>query len=271
MAELWSGIQSFKRGHIWRVGDGAQINIWEDPWIPSSPTRKLMTPRGNIVITKVYELIDTENRVWDEQLISELFWPIDVQRILNIPLALGMMDDFVSWHHNRSGIFSVRSTYHEEWEHQHGRKLRMTNSIQASSTSPVWSTIWKLNVPSKIKIHVWKALLGSIPCLGVLANRHMITSSHCPFCRLRERKTCPLLMSTGSWSVAHSGSSTFGGRLLYYSTWGRVNTSWSFPVQARPAGFGGGGPTQWTCGHHCMVCVVGAWPLHPWRDPSVPV
>ena len=28
---LWSGIQTFKRGHIWRVGDGSQINIWEDP------------------------------------------------------------------------------------------------------------------------------------------------------------------------------------------------------------------------------------------------
>ena len=47
-----------------------------------------MTPRGNIVITKVSELIDTENRVWDEQLIMELFWPIDAHRILNIPLAL---------------------------------------------------------------------------------------------------------------------------------------------------------------------------------------
>ena len=63
-------------------------NIWENPWIPSSPTRRVMTPRGNIVITKVSELIDTENRVWDEQLIMELFWPIDAHRILNIPLAL---------------------------------------------------------------------------------------------------------------------------------------------------------------------------------------
>ena len=141
-----------------------------------------MTPRANIVITKVSELIDADNRVWDAQLIHELFWPIDAQRILNIPLAVGMMEDFVSWHLHRSGSFTVNSAYHEEWEHQHGRKLRMTNSIQASSTSPVWRTVWKLNVPSKVKIHVWKTLLGAIPCQGVLANRHIITSSQCPLC-----------------------------------------------------------------------------------------
>lgn len=139
-----------------------------------------MTRRGNIVITKVSELLDVENRTWDEQLISELFWPIDVQRILNIPLSIGMMEDFVSWHYNKNGIFSVKSAYHTEWGHQHGRKLRMTNSLQTSSTSPVWRTIWKLRVPVKVKIHAWRSLLGAIPCRGVLANRHMITSSQCP-------------------------------------------------------------------------------------------
>ena len=43
----------------------------------------------------VPELIDADNRAWDEQLINDMFWPIDAQRILNIPLALGLMDDFV--------------------------------------------------------------------------------------------------------------------------------------------------------------------------------
>ena len=46
------------------------------------------------MITRVSELIDAEKRTWDEQLLNDIFWPIDVQRILNIPLALGMMDDF---------------------------------------------------------------------------------------------------------------------------------------------------------------------------------
>ena len=30
---ILAGLEGFKRGYIWRVGDGTQINIWEDRWI----------------------------------------------------------------------------------------------------------------------------------------------------------------------------------------------------------------------------------------------
>jgi hypothetical protein len=170
---LWAGFQTFKRGHMWRVGDGSQINIWDYPWIPSSPNRRIATRRGNIVYTKVSEIIDIENDCWDEELIREIFWPIDAQRILSIPLARGMMNDFVSWHFTKTGVFTVRSCYHAEWDHQHGNKMRRTSVYGTSSSLPVWKTIWSLNVPAKIKIHLWRSLLGAIPCNGVLANRHM--------------------------------------------------------------------------------------------------
>ena len=133
--------------------------------------------------TRVSEFIDPETNSWDEELIREIFWPVDVQRILNIPLAVGMMDDFVSWHLTRTGVFSVRSCYHAEWDHQHGEKLRRTGSYGTSSTLPVWKNIWSLKVPAKIKIHAWRCLLGAIPCNGVLANRHMQPSSQCLLCR----------------------------------------------------------------------------------------
>ena len=60
---LWSGMQTIKRGYIWPMGDSEKINIWEDPWVPSSPNRSIVTRRGNIVLTKLSELIDHENRV----------------------------------------------------------------------------------------------------------------------------------------------------------------------------------------------------------------
>lgn len=110
----------YKKGYICRVRDGSQINICEDPWNLGSPIRKVMTRRGNIVITKVSKLINVDNRTWDEYVINELFWPINAQHILSVMLALGMMEDFVSWHYNRNGIFLVRSTYHVEWEYLHG-------------------------------------------------------------------------------------------------------------------------------------------------------
>ena len=108
---IWSGIQTFKRGHIWRVGDGEKINIWDDCWIPSSPTRKIMTRRGNRVITKVSELIDHETGSWDEVFMRGILWDGDVERILCIPLAVGMMEDVHAWHYNKNGRHSVRSAY----------------------------------------------------------------------------------------------------------------------------------------------------------------
>jgi hypothetical protein len=78
---------------------------------------------------------------WDEELLTSLFWPIDVQRILNIPLSRRGMEDFVSWHFNKNGIFTVKSAYDIEWEHQHGRKIRRSNLFGTSRISPVWKTL----------------------------------------------------------------------------------------------------------------------------------
>ena len=141
-----------------------------------------MTRRGNIVYTKVSELINPETDSWDEEILEEIFWPFDVQRIMHIPLARTMMEDFTAWHYTKTGTFSVKSCYYIEWEHQHGNKLRRTSEFGSSSNLPIWKTVWGLKVPAKIKINLWRALLGAIPRNGILANRHMQPSSQCQLC-----------------------------------------------------------------------------------------
>jgi hypothetical protein len=76
---------TFKRGYIWRVGNGKKINIYNDPWIPSSPDRKIISPReeGNAIF--VSGLI-TESGAWNEGKLNDLFNMVDVNRILEIPL-----------------------------------------------------------------------------------------------------------------------------------------------------------------------------------------
>jgi hypothetical protein len=41
-----ASIPTFKRGYIWRVGTGENINIYSDLWIPSSPNRHIITDKG---------------------------------------------------------------------------------------------------------------------------------------------------------------------------------------------------------------------------------
>jgi hypothetical protein len=75
-----------KEGIIWRIGNGENVRIWEDPWLPKGITRKPITPRGASLLTKVNELINLVTGEWDEQLVNDSFWPQDAEEILWIPI-----------------------------------------------------------------------------------------------------------------------------------------------------------------------------------------
>lgn len=139
-----AGIQTFKRGSIWRVGTGSHINLWEDPWIPSSETRRIITPRGGIMLNKVEDIIDPYTGQWDEALIRSVLSPVDAFRILQIPLYAEAGEDFVAWQFTRSGTFSVRSAYHVEFNHQFGPHFHSADCPERSHINPVWKDLWQL-------------------------------------------------------------------------------------------------------------------------------
>jgi hypothetical protein len=158
------------------------INIWDDPWIPSSPDRRIQTPKGQILLRYVSKLINLDTMQWDKDMVKELFNPIDAMRILRIPLSENMNEDFIAWHRTNSNKFSVRSAYYVQWNHMHGHKLDRAANQSSSSHNPVWEILWKLKVPSKVKINIWRALHGTIPGMSILANKHIPVSGQCPVC-----------------------------------------------------------------------------------------
>jgi hypothetical protein len=144
-----------------------------------------MTPRGNILLTKVADLIDPITGTWDEKLARENFFTVDVNRILSIPLSNHGMEDFVAWRHNKNSLFFlIRSAYHVEWKHQFGDKERNLQAPGRPRISDVSDILWKSSVTAKIKIFSWKSLHGIFPCYGVLENRHIPISGQCPWCSI---------------------------------------------------------------------------------------
>ena len=67
----------------------------------------IMTPRGNSVLRTVDELINPLTHSWDEQTLKDNFNPLDVSRILKIPLNEHMTEDFVAWHFSKTHTFTV--------------------------------------------------------------------------------------------------------------------------------------------------------------------
>ena len=108
---IMAGVNSLKQGYIRRVVNGQKIDIWEDSWIPSCANRKIITPRGGQLLSRVSDLIDPATNSWDEDLVRQTFWPIDAQRVLQIPLSLHDMPDFIAWRYTKNGMFTVRSAY----------------------------------------------------------------------------------------------------------------------------------------------------------------
>jgi hypothetical protein len=92
-----------------------------------------------------------------------------------MPLSDGI-EDFVAWRYSNLGIFSVRSTYHVRMG-----PLR-TNGVGSCELNLVWSKLWKLRIPSKIKIFISKTLHSTLPCRFILANKHIKVDAQCLIC-----------------------------------------------------------------------------------------
>lgn len=194
-------------GDIWRVGDGQSIDIWIDPWIQQSPMRKVITRRGDQLLTKVVDLVNPISYSWDEQFIRQTFWKVDTDRILSILLSSYGMSDFVSWRFTQTGLFTVRSAYHVEWERQYGLRLIGDNELGGSNTNVIWDTVWNLFCQAKVEIFLRKTMHGALPCRSTLANRRVRYHHNVP------HVTCVLKLLNLSRSNAPKKKKfgTFGG------------------------------------------------------------
>ena len=97
------GVQLLKKGIIWRVGDGRNINIWKDPWLPRGITRRVITLQGRNLVTRVAELIDPITNGWDKDLVCQTFNAEDAKIILQIPIY-EHTKDCVAWHYEKTGF-----------------------------------------------------------------------------------------------------------------------------------------------------------------------
>ena len=66
---VWRSIMAaqkiVKQGMRWQVGNGSNIQVWEDKWVPNSSTCKVVSPRIDAFSNlRVSELIDTTNICW---------------------------------------------------------------------------------------------------------------------------------------------------------------------------------------------------------------
>lgn len=182
MEKHCTGIHALREGLIWRIGSGEKVNILLDPWVPNKVTRR-PTPRGQIVVTRVAELIDPVTGSWDDILIRDIFWPEDVQAILSIPIR-PETEDFLAWHYDSKGQFSVKSAYDvlEDKKEREAKRQRGESSAPGQRTIVDWSKLWSLPYAPKIKHFLHRLAHNSLRLRMSIARRGVEADSRCPVC-----------------------------------------------------------------------------------------
>lgn len=140
-------------------------------------------------------LIDHERGQWRRDVISVLFLPIDIKRILNVPIQAFSGLDARVWAASKDGIFRVRDAY----------SLAMNNIKSgdcSSGSDPSWKTLWKLHIHPKAKIFLWRALWDILPHGVNLRQKGISVEGRCSRCGSMESNThvlrdCPWALKVG--------------------------------------------------------------------------
>ena len=178
---IWNAMEIVHEGSRWRVGDGISINIWEDRWLPTPSTFKVITPQVDIGDTpQVPSLIDPITRRWRLERLHQFFLPMDITAIMSIPLGHIPTEDKRVWVGNNNGILTVKSAYHI------ALNLQSSTTQEESSTGDpyrsLWKTIWRMKLPSKICIFAWRTCKQDQPTMEILQRRGLNVNLSCPRC-----------------------------------------------------------------------------------------
>ncbi|KAL5565353.1 hypothetical protein UlMin_028517 [Ulmus minor] len=158
-----------------KIGSGEDTFIYHDGWLPRDGVFKISSPRVLGIFDKVSSLITTSGS-WDSSLIRASFHPDEAEAILSLPLPRRRVPDSFLWHYDKSGHYTVRSGY---WL---ATKIKSVPSSSTSSYTSWWKKFWRLRIPPKIRIFLWKAYYNWIPSLVNLDKHGVPTQKRCPNC-----------------------------------------------------------------------------------------
>jgi hypothetical protein len=118
---------------------------------------------------------------WKEDMVRATFHAQDAEEILRIRLPRCFGDDYLAWHFEKSGDFSVKSAYRLALLND-GHISTGQNSNRPEGDRPIWDVIWKAKVPQKVKIFTWSLATDSLAVQTNRCSRKMITDPTCTIC-----------------------------------------------------------------------------------------
>ena len=207
-SQIWRAILEgrdlMKQGIIRRIGNGKSTNIWSDNWIPKEASLRPILSRIANPPHMVSDLLLPATTSWNVDLVRRIFLPIDADEILKLPVCTRNVEDFWAWQPDRKGIFSVRSAY----KFLSKTKMQRESWLEGTSDSSdngrevkAWTSLWKISIPAKVKVFLWRLAKHSLPMTDVLQHRSMSHINTCVLCGAEDTWRHSLLSCTMSRCV----------------------------------------------------------------------
>jgi len=177
------------------VGCGDRIKFWEDRWIDGETALLAKYPRLYLNSCQKNHLIQQMG------VHSDIGWEWDFKwrRHLfdsEVPMADSFLndvgciriqpssrDDWI-WQLDPSGQYTVKSAY-----------VALRGNITEGDDCADFEDLWKLRIPSKVAVFVWRLLRDRLPTKVNLRRRHVeINDLQCPFCRSTEEDAAHIFL-----------------------------------------------------------------------------
>ncbi|MCH81038.1 putative ribonuclease H protein [Trifolium medium] len=185
MSYTWRSIQQagwiLQKGGLWTIGNGESINIWQDNWLPDQEGFKVWSVKAEGTSqTHIKDLILPLSKAWNRGLVSKLFYPFEVQQILNIPITNTSYPDEYCWPKTKDGVYTVKSGYQavQEWR----RKEQDPSTSIPMENNPIWTNLWQQKIPPKYTHLIWRILHNALPVRNNLSIRGIKCNPLCPRC-----------------------------------------------------------------------------------------
>jgi hypothetical protein len=213
-SKVWRSIMEgqvvLATGIIRCIGTGEETDAWNDNWILRDGALRPIHCKTTNPPHRVSNFIDYSTWQWDVQKLNAHFIPMDVQRIQSIPISTRRQADIWAWHYDKCGIVSVRSTYRMVASLRESREAWLDETTSCSDHDRVhksWSKLWHVQVPSKVRMFLWRLTKQSLPIADSLHHRHISPTSRCGLCGAEDSWKHSLIdctMARCVWSLSHA-------------------------------------------------------------------
>lgn len=93
---------------------------------------------------------------WDINKLKTCFFPHDIEEIMKIKLSERVIKDYIAWHLERFGIFTVKSAYWLAVRLDQQQQYQTGQSRNADGCRSLYQKIWAAPVPQKVRVFAWK-------------------------------------------------------------------------------------------------------------------